>query len=107
MDPARDCAARSTNPSVQLSRVERHKHYDGIRVRINAPVSAYDDAPGPCNSENNHQQLTTKGKPQRALACSVSTLDYAHHKFAAFFGRCRKPELCRQLNASAAYWRQS
>src|SRR5207237_1191750 len=60
MDRARDCAARSTNPSAQLSRVERHRHYDGIRVRINSPVSACDDAPGPCNSENNHRQRPTQ-----------------------------------------------
>jgi len=60
MDRARDCAARSTNPSVLLSRVERHKHYDGIRVRINAPLSACDDAPAPCNSENDHRQRPAK-----------------------------------------------
>src|SRR5437762_12591770 len=44
MDRAADCAARSTDPSAHLWRVERHKHYGGIPVRLTGAVLPYDDA---------------------------------------------------------------
>ena len=42
MGRALDCAARSTDPLAQLSRVERRKRYGGIPVWLIGPVAAYD-----------------------------------------------------------------
>src|SRR5438067_7636443 len=46
MDRAADCAARSTDPSAHLWRVERRRHYGGIPVRLTGAVLPYDDAFG-------------------------------------------------------------
>jgi hypothetical protein len=42
MGRALDCAARSTDPLAQLSRVERRKRYGGIPVWLIGAVAAYD-----------------------------------------------------------------
>jgi hypothetical protein len=44
MDRALDYAAKSTDPSVQLWRAGRRKHYDGIPVRRIEAVCVYDHA---------------------------------------------------------------